>query len=327
MNVLILSAAAKVLLVRAFQRALDGRGVVVAADLNPTSPALHAADRGILLPPTGDQRFADRLEEVCRTRASGLVVPTRDEELVAVAECRDRLAAIGAAVAVSSTETITRLQDKRLFVEFCHARGFGVPHRFSAERPPTVFPVFARPRFGAGGRDARWIDDAAALATAWRADPDLLVDEGVTDPEYSIDCLLDFDGVPLQAVVRSRLTVRHGESTVSRVEDLPDLAERALALCSAAGVIGPAVAQAFRSADGRIRFIEVNPRFGGATNLSIEAGLAMPERLLGLLSGDPAARRPRPIRIGLTLLRHGADLLVPWSRVEGLSTAPQAPAD
>ncbi len=69
--------------------------------------------------------------------------------------------------------------------------------------------------------------------------------------------------------------------------------------------------QAFWDGQGEPLFIEVNARFGGASNLSIQAGLASPERLVMMLAGDAVvARKPRPVRYGLTMLRYSQDLLV-----------------
>ena len=68
--------------------------------------------------------------------------------------------------------------------------------------------------------------------------------------------------------------------------------------------------QAFHD-DAGTRFIEINPRFGGASNLSIQAGLASPERILQMARGqDVEAARPRAIAYGLTMLRYSQDRIV-----------------
>ena len=82
MNVLILSAAAKVLLVQAFQAAahpLGGR--VIAADLARDNAALFAADQALILPRSDDPAFEGALLAACAREAVGLIVPTRDGEV------------------------------------------------------------------------------------------------------------------------------------------------------------------------------------------------------------------------------------------------------
>ena len=138
----------------------------------------------------------------------------------------------------------------------------------------------------------------------------LVVQDFVASPEYSIDVLLDLRGRPLQAVARRRIATRAGESWKSRVEDIPALTDRSMALCEALGLIGHNTVQAFYSLDLGPIFIEVNPRFGGASNLSIQAGLASVERIVQMLDGlDTAAAAPRSIAYGALLLRHAEDII------------------
>lgn len=47
--------------------------------------------------------------------------------------------------------------------------------------------------------------------------------------------------------------------------------------------VGHVTVLAFYSPDNYLNLIEVNPRFGGASNLSIVAGLDSPHRLIAIL--------------------------------------------
>jgi carbamoyl-phosphate synthase large subunit len=317
MNVLILSAAAKVPLVRAFGEAAHARGgQVFAADLTPDNAALFEADRALILPRSDAPGFEATLAEACAGHAIRLVVPTRDGELPVLAAAKARLAATGVSVLVPDPAALEVCQDKRRFVEFCKAQGLATPRTYGpGETPP--FPVFVRPATGAGGKGARRVDRPEDLAGDLAGD--LLVQALETDPEYSVDVLMDLEGRPLQAVARRRLLVRDGEAVKSRVEAAPELAAQALALCAALRLVGHNVVQAFYTPAAGARFIEVNPRFGGASNLSIQAGLASPERILQMLEGhgEPAAA-PRPIAEGLTLLRYAQDRFVTDAEIAGL---------
>ena len=307
MNVLILSAAAKVLLVRAFADAAHARGGrVFAADVAADSAALFAADQAVLLPPSDAPEFATTLVDYCRRHAISLVVPTRDGELDVLAAARAALAGIGATALVASPDALAICQDKRRFVAFCAANGLATPRTYEPGEVPSRFPVFVRPVRGAGGDGARRVAKAADLPT----DDELLVQALETAPEYSVDVLMDLSGRPLQAVARRRLLVRDGEAVKSRVEAVPVLEVQALRLCAALGLVGHNVVQAFWSPEIEPRFIEINPRFGGASNLSIQAGLDSPARLLAMLAGEAGAVTPRAITQGLTLLRYAEDRLV-----------------
>lgn len=307
MNVLITSAAAKVLLVRAFREALSGTGgKVFTADMASECAAGLVADQHFQLLPTRDPEALDQLAYLCRERGIGLIVPTRDGELPFLAAARDVLASAGARVLACSPATLAKVQDKRRFSEQTAAAGLNpVP---MIDRPTAHdLPVFIRPVVGAGGRGARRVDALSDLPTDLE---NYLIHPMIAAAEYSVDVLMDLDGRPLQAVARERRQVVAGESRVTTIMDLPELEAATLKLAAHLGLIGHNVVQAFVDPERGILFIEVNPRFGGASNCSIVGGLASPERILALMSGDDSARRPRPIRRGLTMYRFSDDLFV-----------------
>lgn len=307
MNVLILSAAAKVLLVRAFAEAAHARGgKVFAADLGADNAALFEADQAVILPRSDAPDFIDTLTRFCADHAIRLVVPTRDSELGVLASAKSGLAKAGVTVLAPGSHALGVCQDKRRFVAFCAAQGLGTPRTFAQDELPASFPVFVRPVSGAGGKGARRVESALDLPEG----EDLLVQAFATAPEYSIDVLLDLAGRPLQAVARRRLLVRDGEAVKSQIEDAPGLVDAALALCGALGLIGHNVVQAFYAPETGAQFIEINPRFGGASNLSIQAGLGSPERILQMLEGRTEAADLRPITVGLTMLRYAEDRFV-----------------
>jgi carbamoyl-phosphate synthase large subunit len=307
-NVLVLSAAAKVLLVRAFQEAAGPRGgQVFAADIAADNAALFEADGAFLLPRSDDPDFGAALAQACRVRSISLVVPTRDGELAPLAALRPSLAEEGVTGLVAAREALEICQDKRRFSETCRANGFETPRTYAPGEPPERFPVFVRPTRGAGGAGARRVDHPAELPGG----EDHLVQELDKTPEFTIDVLMDLAGRPLQAVARLRLVVRAGEAVKSQVVDAPELTHQALQLCEILGLVGHNVLQAFYEPGRPPRFIEVNPRFGGASNLAIRAGLASPDRILQMLAGErEAAAAPREIAYGLMMLRHAEDRFV-----------------
>lgn len=308
MNVLILSVAAKVLLVQAFQSAVAPQGGrVLAADLDCDSAGLILADGVVDLPGTDAADFEEVLLKACKAEGIRLVIPTRDGELAILAGLRDRFRREGVEILVPSSGALEDCADKRRFVAACARLGFRTPRTWGADERPDVFPVYVRPVRGSANRGGRRIETADWTPLG----EDMLVQAFCPLPEYSIDVLMDLDGASLQAVARRRLQVRAGEAVKSRVEAAAMLTEASMKLCAGLRLVGHNIVQAFWDGEGEPLFIEVNPRFGGASNLSIAAGLASPERLLMLVSGrEEAARIPRPIREGLTMLRYSQDLLV-----------------
>ena len=314
-NVLITSAARKVLLVRAFRAALasvGGGGEVIAADVNPRSAALYAADRAQLIPRSDDSSFVDTLLALCAEARIGLVVPTRDEELPRLAAVRDRFAAEGTVVLVSSPDGVDACRDKARFISAVAAAGLATPERYG-DRAAVTYPAFVKPRWGKGGRGAMRVNDEAQLEAALRAiealGDDPVMQAFVDAPEYTIDVFIDLDGRPISCVPRERVSVMAGESVVGRTVRDPELSEASVRLCSAIGLVGHLTVQAFRSPDA-ISFIEINPRYGGAANLGFEAGAPTPEYAIRAARGERLEPRLGAYEAGLVMLRYSDDLFV-----------------
>ncbi len=332
MNVLILSASSKSLLVRAFQDAVRPfGGGVVAADVAADSAALQVADRAVLTPRSSDPQFLDALKAICTACDISLVVPTRDGELPRLAQIAGQLREQGIAVLVPSPETVGICCDSWRFMAFCRKNGFPTPKTYPSPSAVDRFPVFCRAADRTVPHHAMRIssrEELAAYETLHGAvSGGLIVQDFVDWPEYSIDVLMDLDGRPLQAVARRRISTRAGESWKTRVEKLPELTESALALSELLGLVGHNNLQAFYDPVAGAQFIEVNARFGGASNLSIRSGLASPERLIQMVAGNQAAASaPRPLNYGGMLLRHAEDIIVdhdpirdcvPWEELGG----------
>lgn len=311
-NILITACGAKVALVRAFREAAAQRGGrVFVSDVSDYAAALYEADERIRLPSWDHPDYAAALSAACREGNIDLLVPTADGELPRLMAVADVLRAAGVTVLLPPPSALSICSDKIAFTAFCREQGFPVPETYAGAIVPPKFPVFVRPRTGQGGQGALRVDTPALLEAYRQQDGDLLVQEFIQDPEYSLDLLMDISGGhALQAVARRRVQVSGGEAQVSRVERLDELTSLVMRLGEALGLVGHNVIQAFYCAEKGARLIEVNPRFGGASNLSIRAGLDSPARLLDLVAGDEAARLPRDIHYGLTMLRYGEDRFV-----------------
>jgi carbamoyl-phosphate synthase large subunit len=313
-NVLVTSAARKVLLVRAFADALarTGSGRVIAADIDPLAAALYAADAGRLIPRSDDPSFVDALLGICDVDQVGLIVPTRDEELPILARAASRLEAAGTRVLVSAADAVDTCRDKRRFVGAVRAAGLTAPAVY--DDPARVsYPAFVKPRLGKGGRGATRVDDATALAAAVKAiealGEEALIQAFVEAPEFTVDVFIDFEGRPISCVPRQRVAVVDGESVVGVTVRDPELAAAAIRLCSVIGLTGHLTVQAFRTAT-EVSFIEINPRYGGAANLGFEAGARTPEYAVRAARGERLEPRLDDYEAGLVMLRHSADLFV-----------------
>jgi carbamoyl-phosphate synthase large subunit len=119
-------------------------------------------------------------------------------------------------------------------------------------------------------------------------------------------------------VPRLRIEVRSGEVSKSRVVKDSRIMAQARRVVELLGA-GPGVitVQLFRTKDGRLRFNEINPRFGGGAPLSIQAGADFPKWILQELTGKEPQIAPRGFTNGLTMLRYDDEVWVQDAALKG----------
>jgi carbamoyl-phosphate synthase large subunit len=313
MNILITSASRKVILVRAFQQAVaqEGGGKVIAVDTSPLSAALYFADEHYLVPSSQKREFAAIMLSLCERLEIKLLVPTRDEELAFFAERKGDFADVGTFVMVSDPATVGICQDKRRFIEFCEANSFAMPKSYNASEPPPNigFPLFVKPWFGKGGRQAVRVNSRGELELTLKEMPDAIVQEFVEAPEYTLDLFADFSGRVISVVPRERIRIFGGESFVSMTSKKPALIQEAIRLATKLRLIGHNTIQCFLDSD-MVKLIEVNPRFGGGAHLGFAAGVPTPLFLVRLLKGEKLEPRIGEFQDNYVMLRYTDDLFI-----------------
>ncbi|MEA2140095.1 MAG: carbamoyl-phosphate synthase large subunit [Solirubrobacteraceae bacterium] len=279
----------------------------VAVDPSPLAPAQYAAHVRCAVPLIDDPRYVTALRELCELHEVGAVLPLTDLdiELLAVARAAGHLPAL-----VPSPEVARATYDK--YETHLLLQRLGLPS------PPTVlpeadldaldYPVMIKPRRGSGARSIHRARDAAqARFFADYVDEPVMVQRAMGGPELSIDCLGDLHGRCLNAIPRTMLESRGGESikgTVVRDDELIELGRRTM---EALAVTGPATIQVFRDPHLGLAITDVNTRFGGAFPAPAHAALpgrSYPELIVAMAAGDPVSPHVGEFREGTTFTRY-----------------------
>jgi len=305
MNILITSCSKKVLLIKSFKTYLNNNGgLVYATDININSPALYFADDYFLCPRSDNPKFIDFLIKNCKKYNIGLIIPTSDRELKLFSINKNKFEDINCKVMICSQEAVDICQNKKKFIEFCLLNNIPVPKTYNNKESIKLFPIFLKPITGSAGKGVKKINTQRDLKDINLNDN--IIQEYIDWKEYTIDYLSDFDGNYINCIPRERINVINGESCVSKIKNDNKIKDLCKILGNKLKLVGHNTIQCFSNGD-KIKFIEINPRFGGAGNLGINAGLESPKILVDLMCNNNF--NISETKNNLLMLRYSSDIL------------------
>ncbi len=279
----------------------------VVAEPSALAPAQYAAHVRAKVPRMDDPGYVAALQALCAEHGVGAVLPLTDLDIEILATAREQ----GELPAMVPSSAVARATydkyETHLLLE-----SHGLPS------PPTVlpeedlenleYPVMVKPRRGSGARSIHFARDPAQAAffIDYVHEP-TMVQRAMNGPEISIDCLSDLEGRCLNAIPRTMLESRGGESIKGQVihdQEMIDLGRRVV---ETLGVRGPATVQVFRDPDVGLGITDVNTRFGGAFPAPVYAALpgrTYPELIVAMAAGETVEPHVGEFRSGMTFTRY-----------------------
>jgi D-aspartate ligase len=253
--------------------------------------------------------------------ARPVVYPQTDAALLLISRNRERLSEAFRFV-LADGELIDQLVDKNRFQALAERHGFPVPPADRMEwtpgrrrhAPAVSFPVVVKPAMrepewtagvGEGGKALRVAgpDEWAGIAPRLEElGTDVLVQELVSGPETAIEsyhAYVDDNGTTVGAFTGRKIRTfppRYGFSTAVEIVDLADVAELGSDVLARLGLCGVAKVDFKRDAGGRLRLLEVNPRFTLWHHPAALAGVNVPALVHADLTGRPRPTGRRPVR-------------------------------
>lgn len=273
-NILVTSISKKVPLIKAVRCSLldlSIEGIIIGGDTNPDCIGAYFVDQFWEMPPTDDITI-DYLIDYCRVNHVKAIIPTRDGELMFFAEHRHRLEQEGIRVMVS--ENVGLIIDKFHFFEMASGLGYSAVHTVLDPNELNADRWVVKERIGAGakkmGLDLTYseaVDYGHALVNP-------IYQPYIPGVEVSVDLYLDRNGKGKGVIARYRDDIVEGESQVTTSFRDEALESQCLKLAEDLKLYGHVMFQLIRSESDRLyHFLECNPRFGGASTLSLAMGL------------------------------------------------------
>jgi carbamoyl-phosphate synthase large subunit len=278
---------------------------VVAADPNPLAPAQYAAHHRRSVPRVDDPDYVPALQALCQEFGVGAVVPLTDLDLEVLGHARvaGQLPAF-----VPDPEFARATFDKYEAHRLLLRLGLPSPPTLLPGQPIESFPVMVKPRQGSGARSIHHAENqrAADFFVDYVKEP-TMIQRAMDGPEFSIDCLSDLDGRCLNAIPRTMIESRGGESIKGTVIADPDLIDLGRRVVDALGCRGPCTVQAFRDSEVGLGITDVNTRFGGAFPAPMYAALpgrTYPELIVRMARGEAIEPHIGEFNAGVTFTRY-----------------------
>ncbi len=282
-------------------------------DTTILSSALQLCDKKFIVPPTNHKGYITRLLKIVKQNDVKLLIPTIDLDLQILADNREKFTALGCTVLISKPNVVKICQDKRQTFKFLVKSGFDTPDtlnsRQALSRKKIVYPCFLKPWDGHASKGTIKVKNREELVFYVKKIPNCIVQEFVQGSEITCDIYIDLNLQARCVVPRKRIETRAGEVSKGIIIKNKTVMNKVAELVKCLGA-GPGVVtiQLILSKDNKIKFIEINPRFGGGVPLSIRGGADFPKWILAELIGKKPQIKFAGFKDKLTMLRYDAEV-------------------
>lgn len=314
-NVLFTCIGRRVSLLNSFRKAakkLKLKCQCFGTDKTDLSAALQLCDKKFVVNSVNHQNYINQLLKIVKQNKVKLLIPTVDLDLHILSRNKNKFAKIGCTVLVSTPEIVEICQDKRQTFKFLTQNGFDTPKTMSPKEALSQklkYPLFLKPWDGYASRGNAIVKNRDELVFYSKKIPNCIVQEFISGDEFTCDVFVDFNLQIRCVVPRNRIETRAGEVSKAKIFKNSKIMKQTALLVQKLGA-GPGVitVQLILTNENKIKFIEINPRFGGGAPLSIKAGANFPLWILQQLAGKKPEIKFNGFDNNLIMLRYDSEV-------------------
>lgn len=275
-NILVTSISRKMPLLKSVRKAAQKilPGIkIYGGDIDSACIGKYFTDDFWLMPPVS-KLTEDDLLAYCQQNNIRCIIPTRDGELTFFSRIKTKLAAHNVHVMVSDLNSVALCMNKLAFFDKFHQVGLPVvttTDQLELLTPCDSFVV--KERYGAGSHHMGInLDKAQAIRQAGRLEYPVF-QPYIKGKEASIDIYISKTGKIKGMVARKRDTIINGESQITSTFRNEKLEQLCADFVGNMSFYGHILLQVIIDETSAFHIIECNSRFGGASTLSLAAGL------------------------------------------------------
>lgn len=308
MNILILSCGTRNKIVQYFRKTINGRGKVVATDMQKIAPALYEADKMYIVPSITDPKYMDIIFDICKKEKINGVLSLIDPELSLLAKYQKEFALLGVTVIGSSYEVCELSLDKyRMYLWLIHhnfkcARSYINFEEF--ENSKTKYPVFVKPRKGSASISISKALDRSTARFLFEQKEEMMIQEFLNGQEIGVDVYIDMiSGEVVSIFAKKKICMRAGETDKAlsfKDERLFVFIEEFVKRMGYRGQIDIDIFDI----NGEYYISEVNPRFGGGYPHAYEAGVNHMNLIMENLEGRQNQKSIGNYKDGIYMMKY-----------------------
>lgn len=246
-----------------------------------------------------------------------------DEDVLVISEAAEDFIKLGVSPLMVDHGTAEICHDMIRFYEYLVKHGFGCAKTYSSlvdfeaayQNKEIDFPVFVKPRRGYGSQGIGTCSNMDELTRRLLRNPQLIIQEFLDGPEYSIDAYMDIiSGKMVSAFIKERIATRTGASdkAISVLND--ELFVMTEQLTQRLGASGPVNVQIFR-VNGKYYYNEVNPCLGSSYILAHACGVDFSKLITNNLDGIENTINVGKYKPGIFMMKYDEVLLIPQEKL------------
>ena len=310
MNVLILSCGTRCLLVDYFKKKENGFNQVVVTDCSLNAPALYRADKYYIVPPMCEPSYLSFIFKICETEKINMVLPLHEDELLLIAEHNGEFVKRNIVPIVSPIGIIQLCRDK--YSLYNRMKEIGIPVLYTGligEKKQIIeeygFPLFMKPRYGAGSISSLVINKEKAIDGNVENDTkEFVIQPYIDGEEYGVNFYVDIkSGELIDVFVMKKIRMRAGETEKSISIHETTIERMVKKICDNILFRGPIDMDVIKK--GNEYFVlDINPRFGGGYPHTHSCGVNFVKKLANNAKGIRNVPGKCNYKEGLIALRY-----------------------
>lgn len=269
---------------------LKSNGIkVTGTDITEDNVGRYFVDNYYKVPKASNEKRAlEAYKCIIRKERASCLISGPESEIILFSKYKNEFSRLGVDLFHPPYETLKIITDKWCAYNFFLDKKILMPVSSLLDRDLSVLDenIVLKPRKGRGSSGIKIIDKQKIAKIDKSSLKDYFAQNFIKGEEFTVDFLCGYDGRILNIVPRKRLVTDSGISIVSEIVIDAYLVDYVKKICSYLIFVGGNCAQFVKDKKGNYYLIDINPRFGGGSILSIMSSKDFQNNIISLLKKE-----------------------------------------